>query len=534
MKTFFTLLVLCFLGYYVVAQTPQAFKYQAVARDNSGNVLASRAVSFRISIVQGTVSGPVVYSELQSATTNAYGLVDFQIGKGSSPSGNFSTINWGTGDYFVKVEMDPAGGIAFQNLGTSQLLSVPYALRAKTVETESDGDPANEIQALSIAGTSLSLSKGGGTVTLPAGADNWGSQSVVSNATLEGSGTPASSLKIAQQGATSGQVLKWNGSTWLPGTDLTGTASPGGSSGHVQFNNGGAFGGDANLFWDNTNKRLGVGITTPGGLLELKANSTSSYPHLLLTESEGDFARLMFKNTVSSAKNWTIAGLNNTTDATSLLNFYHWNGSTGNDILSICGNGFVGIGTTVPYYNLSIDGGSGGSDMHLFNTASGITSTDGVRFGFSSAGANAWIWNYESGMLYFGTNNNQRMTILSNGNVGVGDVTPDATLDVEGTVVVGSGGVVFSEIKEITGTLDADGSYSFGYPTGYNMTNMRVLSVEVNYGGNSWTGISSTVNFTTDPVKLFYYLNAGSIYIYYPNLSQYQNRAFRMLVMKVQ
>jgi hypothetical protein len=121
---------------------------------------------------------------------------------------------------------------------------------------------------------------------------------------------------------------------------------------------------------------------------------------------------------------------------------------------------------------------------------------------------------------------------MANGIVGIGDASPDATLDMEGTIVVGSSGVVFSEIRELTVTLDADGAYSFAYPAGYTMTNIRLLSLEVNYGGASRAGLSSMVSYTTDPVKLFYYLSS-SINIYYPNNASYQKRAFRMLVMKV-
>jgi hypothetical protein len=128
------------------------------------------------------------------------------------------------------------------------LLSVPFALYAKTVENDkvddADNDPTNEIQQLSLSGTMLSLSKGGSTVELPSsgGGDNWGTQSVVSDATLDGSGTSASPLKladnavtsnkiasgavtgskIAQGGASSGQVLKWDGSSWTPGNDESG------------------------------------------------------------------------------------------------------------------------------------------------------------------------------------------------------------------------------------------------------------------------------------------------------------------------
>lgn len=123
-----------YLPQQVNAQSPNAFNYQAVARDNSGSLINDQAVSFRISILQGSVSGTSVYSETHSAVTNKYGLVNLQIGNGTTGD-NFTAINWANGPYFVKVEMDDAGGSSYSLMGTSQLLSVPYALHAKTAET---------------------------------------------------------------------------------------------------------------------------------------------------------------------------------------------------------------------------------------------------------------------------------------------------------------------------------------------------------------------------------------------------------------
>lgn len=181
-----------------------------------------------MSILSGSATGAAVYTETHTGKpANAYGLVELEIGKGTPVTGTFAGISWGANDYFLKVEMDPNGGSAWQAMGTSQLLSVPYALYARDVENNADGDAdhMNEIQVMSLSGTVLSLSKGGGTVTLPSsgGGDNWGTQAVMTDATLAGNGTPATPLKIAQQSATAGQVLKWDGTTWKPAADATGS-----------------------------------------------------------------------------------------------------------------------------------------------------------------------------------------------------------------------------------------------------------------------------------------------------------------------
>ena len=134
------------------SQSPQAFKYQAVARDGSGNILANQSVSLKISILQGTPTGSIAYSETHNVTTDIRGLINLDIGKGTPVSGTFSSVKWGTDEFFLKLEMDPAGGTTYQALGTSQMLSVPYALHATTVETEK--------QELSVAGQNISISDG--------------------------------------------------------------------------------------------------------------------------------------------------------------------------------------------------------------------------------------------------------------------------------------------------------------------------------------------------------------------------------------
>jgi len=116
----------------VFAQVPEKMSYQAVIRDNLNALVMNSAVGMRISILQGSANGTAVYVETQNPTSNANGLVSVEIGGGTVVSGNFSSINWANGPYFIKTETDPTGGNSYAITGTSQLLSVPYALYAKT------------------------------------------------------------------------------------------------------------------------------------------------------------------------------------------------------------------------------------------------------------------------------------------------------------------------------------------------------------------------------------------------------------------
>lgn len=132
MKNLIFILTVLLISSAIFAQSPQTIKYQAVVRDVAGVVLANKNVAFKISILKGAVTGNSVYSEQHKKTTNAFGLVDLEIGKGTSQSDTFSAIDWGSGTYFLKVELDPTGGTSFVIMGTSQLLSVPYALYSET------------------------------------------------------------------------------------------------------------------------------------------------------------------------------------------------------------------------------------------------------------------------------------------------------------------------------------------------------------------------------------------------------------------
>lgn len=121
------------IGTMAFAQAPQQMSYQAVIRNASGQLVQNQAVAVRASILKDSPSGTVVYSERLTGTTNANGLLSTAIGSGTVLSGDFTTIDWSSGIYFLKTETDPTGGTSYSITGTSQLLSVPYAMLAKKV-----------------------------------------------------------------------------------------------------------------------------------------------------------------------------------------------------------------------------------------------------------------------------------------------------------------------------------------------------------------------------------------------------------------
>lgn len=165
MKTKILLALLTFMSaFYSSAQAPDAFKYQAVIRDASNLILNNQAVGMQLIIHQGSPTGTAVYTETFAPTTNAYGLVNLEIGTGTTVD-DFSTIDWANGPYFMETAVDVTGGTSYSSMGTSQMLSVPYALHARTVEVDlvddADNDPNNETQALAFSNDTLYLSNGG-------------------------------------------------------------------------------------------------------------------------------------------------------------------------------------------------------------------------------------------------------------------------------------------------------------------------------------------------------------------------------------
>ena len=139
----------------VFAQSPQKMSYQAVVRNTSGALVANQSVGMKISILQGSVTGTPVYVETQTTTTNANGLATIEIGGGTIVTGTFAGIDWSGGMYFIKTETDPTGGTNYSITGTSQILSVPYALYAKTAKTADYNDLTNRPSLFDGTWTSL-------------------------------------------------------------------------------------------------------------------------------------------------------------------------------------------------------------------------------------------------------------------------------------------------------------------------------------------------------------------------------------------
>lgn len=144
MKKLLHLLVMAF-SIAAFAQVPQGVSYQAIALNASGYPVGNTLIGVRLSILDNSVTGTVIYTETHATTTNDRGLYNLVIGQGTPVSGLFPSIDWGTNYKFLKVELDIAGGTNYVLAGTTQLWSVPYALYAEKANSVDADDIEGEI-----------------------------------------------------------------------------------------------------------------------------------------------------------------------------------------------------------------------------------------------------------------------------------------------------------------------------------------------------------------------------------------------------
>lgn len=344
----------------VLAQTPQAIKYQAIARDAVGNIIADQDVSLQISILEGSATGAVAYSETHIVHTNLLGLLNIEIGNGVVVSGSFSGIAWGGNIFFVKTEMDPTGGSAYVFMGTSQLLSVPYSLFSENTANvdDADADPVNELQSLSKSGTNLTLSNGGGTVSIADNDNNATNElqtisktgSIVTLSQGGSSFTDAvkdgdfSSTNELQTLSISGNNLSLSPSG---GTVNIATELPVGSSGKTLYHNGASWQASTNIF--NNGGNIGIGVSNPMRKLEIYKTGDN---YLRIKTNMNANVGIEFIRPGPGYYDYRIL------DVGGDLRFYvdgsEFFTSDGENIMTLTADGNLGIGRPDPAYRLHV------------------------------------------------------------------------------------------------------------------------------------------------------------------------------------
>ncbi len=375
-------------------QTDKGFSYQAIARDVGGSLLTNAAIDIRFKILEGSNAGPTVYQEVHAITTNEYGLFSAVIGKGTPESGNFSTLDWGSDDYFLVVELD---GNA---LDTSFLEAVPYAKVATNMTLDhlqdvaaaspdsgqvlkwngtdwlpspdevedGDIDSKNELQSLSISGSTLSISQGN-SVALPAGTSYAAGTGIdITGATISNT-VPDQTVNLTGSGATS----------------ISGT--------YPNFT-----------------------ISSTDDVNDADANPTNEIQSLSLS---GNSLSISGGNSVSLPTGTTYtAGTGISISGSTITN------TAPDQTVSLTGSGATAISGTYPNFTISSTDDVDDADANPTNEIQTL-SLSGNTLSLSQSGGSinlapfASPWSTASNNLYYTT-----------GNVGIGDASPLATFTV--------------------------------------------------------------------------------------------------------
>lgn len=321
------------------AQAPQFVNYQAVARNAQGSVLPNQTVTVRLTIYSGTPTGTIVHLETDTVTTNQFGLFTIAIGSNSVIPGGFAGIDWGSGNKYLKVELDPAAGSNFSDMGTSQLMSVPYALYAANAPAGATGP------------TGATGNDGAQGITGPQGPTGADGQNGVNG--IDGATGPTGPTGLLPDGAAAGNTPYWDGAAWVVNSSNL-------------FNNGG---------------NVGIGTTTPN--FQLQTTQDASFNGVRIGRGAGNVNtntalgfNVLAVNTTGSfntASGWA-ALLQNTSD-----------GNTANGALALSAN-TTGIFNTAAGYQ-ALNTNVGGVQNTAFGAqalSQNISANNNVAVGYQA------------------------------------------------------------------------------------------------------------------------------------------------------
>ena len=559
MKTMHIILFIlfCFSFKSIYSQVPLAIPYQAVARDNSGNILANQTISLRFSIIDNHLTGPVLYSETHSVTTNGLGLFSLSIGLGnaSTTTGPFDPTKWKILATFIKTEIDITGGSTYIEMGTTQILSVPFAAYAEksgkafgavnyagTWDASSTSPPATsspdikgDYYVVSVAG-SMDLD----------GIDDWGigdwaifngtvwekvdnSQTIIDGENV--SFTPNSVITSTNvQGAIEELNInldskKVNRAGDVMTGDLILNADPTTSLGAVtkqyvdvgdvalqsQFSS--LIDSYIHLVDDGvsiylppggTRKRFGIGDTQPDAPLGIKAEA-------------GDERLISLRSSdAGNNQNW-LFGLRSLNSDSAGLNIEDASSGTGVSRFFIQeSSGFIGLGTTSPSEKLEINDNvaDGIAGLKILNTA--VSSHQGWKLGHlhdpsDTKKDRALI--FSEPVSFSPGSGITRLTVLSGGNVGINEVLPDVKLHVsrplsdpqtnidliEGTGILVLGPITDNIVADYRGIQARHGEYIADVLQLSSSTlNLQRLGGEILIHGDDNVSLSSKGIITTD------------------------------------
>ncbi len=381
---------LCFLwmalsfSTMAIAQAPERFNYQGVARNSSGNPIANQNISLRISIHSGSADGQVQYQEVHNVTTSAQGLYSLAIGGGTAEVGSMSTVTWSSEDKFIEVEIDPAGGNAFVAAGTNELLSVPYALYAANGTPGPQGPagatgpagpqgPAGAMGATGPAGPQGPAGAMGATgpagpqgpagnngATGPAGPQGpAGNNGATGPAGPQGPVGPAGTYTAGTGISITGNTISASGITGTGTANYLSKFATASTLGASQIYENGTF--------------LGIGTTSAYGSERFRLNQTvtgSAYGGMYISTTSSTGKPFLGFTNGGIASSWLYMDGNDANKLKFSVN--------GFDRMTVTGGGYVGIGTMAPTTALQVTNIDNNTTAVKVTSNSTTIITDGI------------------------------------------------------------------------------------------------------------------------------------------------------------
>ena len=453
-KNSFLLLFAIFSCTIVFAQVPQAVPYQAVARNIAGNLIANQSISVRLSILDGSAAGPVVLQERHTVMTNQFGLFTVNLGQGSLLSGTFPGINWIVNAKYLKVEFDPAGGSSFVNMGTSQLLSVPYALVS--------GSGAN-LPNGTLLGNTL---RWNGTSWIADNALYNNGLKIGLGTTVPGSGpNPSAKLDIRDEDGNNSDINQTVAGGGFPA--LLWTKQRGTLAAPQAVTKGTFVGGIQGSYFNGTDYNIGAAMYYVADTTSSVSAPTSIQFRTTGTDSINNLTRMIIKHDGKIGIGTTVPGSGPSPTARLDIRDEDGNNSDINQTVA-GGGGFPALiwtkqrGTLASPATVNPGTFLGGIQGNYFN---GTDFRTGAALYYV---ADTVIGNWHPASIQFRTTafgnntNTTRMTIKHNGNIGIGTTAPSAKLDVRGTVKIEDGTQGAGKVL----TSDAVGTASWQTPVG--------------------------------------------------------------------
>lgn len=354
----------------LAAQVPQLFNYQGIARDKSGNPLKNQQMTIRLSVLPGADATEAEYEEVQTISTNEFGLYSLQIGNGHPLKSSMKSVKWETGNKYIQVAIDVTGGSNFSSMGTNQLLSVPYAIYADRA-----GSAPQNGHDKTRSGNVSTDAAGTGTINyltkFTASNTIYNSQ-IFDNGTNVGIGTTSPASKL--------HLLTTNGNVE-----------------HIRMQNTNSAGFGKFLMHNDIASNYATftkyGSAFPGGYPGI----ASQFPYANMLAFGNNLGPFMLANNGN-------VGIGIVSNGTTVLKFNAQQGS-----------GYIGIGgSAVPAANVHLNHSSTGDTLMITNATTGHTAADGLNI--ATTGNTATIMNKENSTLTLGTNNTPIVNLTAAGN----------------------------------------------------------------------------------------------------------------------